>query len=218
MSVTNQKAKKINYLKAKKSNHLNELTIKIITFLALGYLVYIPFGSVTNRFELTDLAMIVIILLFNSDLPERLQELGVNKDGITFKLNKLEAQQENQRANVKANTEVIQRLTKVERASANNKQEKRLVVKTLLTDYELQHLKKLASDTAFPYQKRRVFQQELRHLRALGFIEVMPKQHISSISEQGDLRDYVKITEQGKEYLQLKEELESAERSDPADQ
>jgi DNA-binding PadR family transcriptional regulator len=87
----------------------------------------------------------------------------------------------------------------------------------LLSDYELQHLKKLASNTAFPYSKRRVFQQELRHLRALGFIEALPDKHISSMSEKGDLRDYVKITEQGKDYLQLKEELETADRSAPAD-
>ncbi|MGL5061747.1 MAG: hypothetical protein ACRC62_17400 [Microcoleus sp.] len=208
MSVTNQKDKNIN--------NFNDWILKIITLLFLVYLVSVPFGLVKKKFELTDLAIVTILLLFNSKLPERLQELGFNKDGITLKindkLNELAAQQENQRANLEANTKIIQRLAMVEQAIANSKQEKRFLVKSLLSDYELQHLKKLANGTEFFYENRRIFQQELRHLRALGFIENHRDKHISSMAKKGDLREYFKITEQGKEYLKLKEELESADK------
>lgn len=79
----------------------------------------------------------------------------------------------------------------------------------MLSEYELKHLHKLATAASFPYRKHRSFEQELRHLRALGFIENKPGKTISSMPEKGDLRDYLVITDYGREYLKKREQLET---------
>lgn len=61
------------------------------------------------------------------------------------------------------------------------------------------------------YVKQPSFNQELRRLRTLGFIENCPGRPIGSMANQGNLRDYVRLTERGKEYLKLIERLEQKE-------
>jgi DNA-binding PadR family transcriptional regulator len=91
-------------------------------------------------------------------------------------------------------------LAAIEQA-VNNSQGKEIYT-TIINDYELKHLQRLASHEPYlKYVKRESFKQELRRLRTLGFIESHPNKHISSIPPEGNLRDYVKITERGQEYL-----------------
>lgn len=181
----------------------NRWIVRFITFLCLLYLAAIPLGQVKNRFEPTDVVILIIILLFNSGLFERLGTLEYKDGGLKVELNELKKEQEAQRDNIEANTNVIQRLAALERTVAANGQAKEQIA-NLLDENELNHLKRLASNQPYlDYIKQNSFKQELRRLRALGFIETYPDKHISSMPNQGNLRDNVKLTQRGKEYLNL---------------
>lgn len=208
MNGTNQKLNN--------QNKLNFWFLKIFSFFSLLYLIAIPFGWAHQKFETADVVIFAIILLFNSELLERLVKLVISKDGITLDLDKIKAEQDNQQvkietntANIEAITNIVKRLTFLEQEMAESKNQNQLLVSSLLSHYELKHLRKLANDEPFPYTKQRPFVQELRHLRALGFIENLPNKTISSMPETGNLKDYLKITDQGSEYLKKREQAES---------
>lgn len=184
----------------------------IVTCFSLFYLIAIPFGWIRTRFELTEIIIFTIILLINSELLERLRKLGINKDGITFELDQIQAEQKNQRdnietnkANIEAVTNILQRLTFLESQIAENQKETQLINQTLLNEYELKHLRKLADNASFNYTRRPSFERELRHLRALGLIETLPEKSISHLPERGDLKEHLRITEHGKKYLEKRE-------------
>jgi len=186
----------------------DKLVLKIITLLTLTYLVLIPLGRVKNKFEATDVAIFIVILVFNSGLVERLGKLEFKDGSLSIGINELKKEQETQREKIAANTDIIQRLTALESLMTDNDQKKKQLYVSLIQKYELEQLKRLASDEPeLVYELSKTLKQELRRLRALGFIESLPNKHISSMKSQGDLRDYVKITERGKEYLQLVEEV-----------
>jgi predicted regulator of amino acid metabolism with ACT domain len=188
----------------------DKLVLKIITLLTLTYLVLIPFGRVKNKFEATDVAIFIVILLFNSGLVERLGKLEFKDGSLSIGINELKKEQETQREKIAANTDIIQRLTALESLMTDNDQKKKQFYVSLIHKYELEQLKRLASEQPeLVYELSGTLKQELRRLRALGFIESLPNKHISSMKSQGNLRDYIKITERGKEYLQLVEEVRS---------
>ncbi|WP_143755451.1 hypothetical protein [Gloeocapsopsis sp. IPPAS B-1203] len=192
----------------------------VVTCFSLFYLLAIPFGWIRTRFELTEIIIFTIILLINSELLERLRKLGINKDGITFELDQIQAEQKNQRdnietnkANIEAVTNILQRLTLLEAQLAENRKDSHLLSQNLLDDYELKHLRKLASDTPFNYKRQPSFERELRHLRALGFVENMPGKTISHMPERGDLKEHLRITEHGKQYLDKIESMATTDYS-----
>ncbi len=181
--------------------------IKPISSLILVYLIVIPFGHL-QKFDMTDILLISVVLLFNSEILERLINLAINKDGITINLQEFKQEQDKQRDNIKANknnieaiTEIIQRLTIVEQEIANSENTTHFVVSSLLSNYEWEHLLALSSEKPFNYKKQHSFEQELRHLRTLGFIKSKSGVQIGQLPESGDLKQFFTVTEQGKEYL-----------------
>ncbi|MBE9192712.1 hypothetical protein IQ230_20630 [Gloeocapsopsis crepidinum LEGE 06123] len=186
----------------------DSLLLVVITCLSLVYLVAIPFNWIRTRLKLEELILFTVILLVNSQLLERLRKLGINKDGISFELDQIQAEQKTQRdsieinrANIDAITNITQRLTLIESELADSKTETQFLNKSLLNDDELEHLYKLASNDSFSYEKEPRFIEQIRHLRALGFIKTIPGKTIFYMPKQGNLRDYFRITEQGKNYL-----------------
>jgi len=189
----------------------NRALLKIITLLAVLYLAAIPLGQIQNKFEPTDVVILIIVLIFNSGLFERLETLEYKDGGLKVELNQIKQEQEVQRDHIEANTNIIQRLAALERTLAANGQGKEQIA-SLLDENELKHLKRLASDQSYlNYVKQPSFNQELRRLRTLGFIENCPGRPIGSMANQGNLRDYVRLTDRGKEYLKLIEQLEQKE-------
>lgn len=85
----------------------------------------------------------------------------------------------------------------------------------LVTDDEYKHLTRLASDTPFPFKKdetTRFFEQELRRLRALGFIAGhLGKGVRSMLKTGGDVKDHFRITDQGRVYLTLRQKADGEE-------
>jgi len=105
-----------------------------------------------------------------------------------------------------------------EQETEQERQQSELETITLLlvhfvSEHELSHLKKLASDEPFIFQKtataEHFFQPELRHLVALGFIANHPGKGIGPLFlEQGDVKNHFYVTEAGKKYLELRESLQ----------
>lgn len=199
--------------KSNNQNLINFLVSKAISILSLLYLIAIPLGWTKSKFDTDDVIILFIILLFNSELLEKLVKLVISKDGITLDLNQIKETQDSQQLSIEANqsnieaiTNIIQRITVLEQQIAQNKDEKELIVNSLLSEYELKHLEQLSNNQPFPYTKQRAFEQELRQLRAFGFIENLPGKTISGMALTGNLRDYVKITQKGIELLSKKQE------------
>ncbi len=176
--------------------------LKIISFVAILYLLAVPLGRIKHKFEPTDVIIFIVVLLFNSGLLERISELEYG--GLKVKLDELTKEQETQKDNIAANLTIIQRLTALDQKMASQEQGKQVLYENLLDKNEPKHLQRLASDQQYlHYEAQKTFKQELRRLRALGFIENYPNEQISLIPNQGNLRDYVRITDRGKEYLNL---------------
>jgi hypothetical protein len=207
---TPQKASKESYL-----------IVKFVSVLSLIYLTIVPSGYIKKEFNLIDIIILVIVLLFNSELLERLINLVINKDGITINLKEFKQEQDKQkekievnRNNIEANknsieaiTNIIQRLTVLEQELANSTNTTNSVINSLLNPYEWQHLLTLASNEPFNYHKQHSFEQELRHLRTLGFIASKPGIQISHLPERGDLRNFFNITEQGEKYVVMRKKV-----------
>ncbi len=199
----------------KNQNQFNFILLKTISFLSLVYFAAIPLGLVKTKFDIPDIVVLFIILLFNSELLDKLVKLVVSKDGITLDLNQIIAEQGSQKAsiemntaNIEAITNILQRITLLEQQMAETQTEKETLINNLVSDFELKHLEKLASHQVFPFTRQRVFEQELRHLRAFGFIENLQGKKISKMPESGNLKDYLQITEQGRQYLQKRNQTE----------
>lgn len=194
--------------KANNQNLISFILIKVISFLSLLYFAAIPLGWVSMKFDIPDVIILLIVLLFNSELLEKLVKLVITKDGITLDLNQIIAEQGSQKANIESNaanieaiTNILQRIALLEQQTLQTQGENELIIGSLLSKYELKHLEQLASEQPFPFTKQRAFEQELRRLRTFGFIENLTGKRISTIPESGDLKDYLRITEQGREYL-----------------
>jgi isocitrate/isopropylmalate dehydrogenase len=91
-----------------------------------------------------------------------------------------------------------------------------MLIKGSITDYEYDKLKGLASDSQFPVRFHWDMYHELRRLDALRYIQPRQGYGIESIKERNgsgdefDLKQYIYITNEGREYLKLREELLSA--------
>jgi hypothetical protein len=63
---------------------------------------------------------------------------------------------------------------------------------------------------AFPYEMQGGFERELRHLWELGFIEKKSDFRIYGMPHVGDLRNFFRVTDQGRMYLAIRAQSESA--------
>ncbi|MGB3309705.1 MAG: hypothetical protein WA939_22770 [Nodosilinea sp.] len=82
----------------------------------------------------------------------------------------------------------------------------KLLLTSLVTEGELSHLQQLNDDKDSPLFKNAVgFREELKRLAALGFINV--KTDFEKLPEEGELEQYIELTEKGKKYLTLRENI-----------
>jgi hypothetical protein len=86
----------------------------------------------------------------------------------------------------------------------------RFLLQSFVTEYELTHLRKLASGEPFPFMKSAAFASELRRLASLGLIARRPGRGVTSLFEAGDdVRNHLTITERGSSYLKYSRQLDS---------
>jgi hypothetical protein len=85
------------------------------------------------------------------------------------------------------------------------------LVNALAGEHEALHLRKLAVGQPFPFvrdQTTSFFEAELRRLRSHGYIECLPAKSIETLLDQGgDVRDHVRITPLGRQYLELRDRV-----------
>jgi hypothetical protein len=87
----------------------------------------------------------------------------------------------------------------------------RFLLQNFVSDYELRHLKKLASGEPFLFKKSDAFEKELRRLLSLDLIARRPNKGIRSLFSAGDdVRNHLEITDRGKWYLTHLADLERA--------
>jgi hypothetical protein len=80
------------------------------------------------------------------------------------------------------------------------------VVAHLLPQFQLEHLEKLQAGQKFDYGMHPGFERELRHLWELGFIRKRRDFKIAEMPPIGNLHEFFEISEQGKTYLQLRQQ------------
>jgi hypothetical protein len=166
----------------------------LIPLIALVFIVVRIFWPGLQIDAITIGLLVVAFLPWLSTLIESAKLPG----GYEFTFRRIEAKQEQQQSEV-------ERL--------------RFVVSHLLTEGELNILKQLYISDPYvvgpePQFLNSPFQTELRHLQGLSFIEVVPDQHFSWFqnkvkTEKLDVKTYFKITEIGKKYLNLRDQVDS---------
>lgn len=191
-------------------NWFNWGILKLTSLLGLLYLGAITFHLIDRGVEQGDIILFAIILLFNSSLFEKLQELEIGKDGVSVKVlqEAVEAVKERvdtQKADLEAQGGAIQHLAKA--SDYTN----RKFVENIVSEHELRNLTRLyeaeKEDKDCPCKKKYTFEVELRRLRTLGMIENQPGKSIAKMPETADLRDYVKTTQRGRDYIELRKSL-----------
>src|SRR5688572_1363711 len=93
-----------------------------------------------------------------------------------------------------------------------------ILLSFMVNEDELQHLAKLAQPKEYNYAKSERLVRELRRLRDLGFIQNLPGKSIGDMPPDGDAKEHVRLTDQGRTYLQLRKLVEapSTEPGSPA--
>lgn len=175
----------------------------IISIIALGYLVFIPYKGLdkNRRLETPELGVLTIILLLNSSLLDRIEKFQMGSNGVEFNLVHSKIQ-----ANLEANQRESKALVLLGTLIEDVENQKKFF-DYLLDDGERTTLENLFNaekdQRQFPYKKIQAFQQRLRHLRVLGFIESLTNYQINELPDQGNLREYFQLTCSGKISLAL---------------
>ncbi|PSN14892.1 hypothetical protein C7293_09665 [filamentous cyanobacterium CCT1] len=82
----------------------------------------------------------------------------------------------------------------------------KLLLTSLVTDNELNYLKQLNTDQAsVPYDNTSNIKSEIERLSHLGFID--PKTALDQLPTEGELEQHVELTEKGRKYLTLRDNL-----------
>jgi hypothetical protein len=107
----------------------------------------------------------------------------------------------------------VQRLQGRQNATESRLRTLQIVVKGLVSEFEYAKLRGLAAPLPFMVQFHNSMVQELNRLDAIRYVRPAPGYGIESIRErdgrdkQFDLKQYVQITDDGLEYLRLRDEL-----------
>lgn len=166
-----------------------------------GYLVAVPLGLVAtgDRLSVQEIALAVALLagVAFAASPYAITDLSVGVGGVSARLAGYEARQRAVEADIRA---------------------LRLALTGVVTKYEWDHLRRLAGGepVMVRFRRDRKLQLELERLDAMGFLRPLDPRGLVAIEqdhgdgrEEFDLRSYVSVTEAGREYLAVREELEA---------
>ena len=105
----------------------------------------------------------------------------------------------------------FQRLKNEQEEQKNDIESLKFLISHFVTDDEYKHLRKLADNKDFPYirgPETSFFHRELHRLRSFGLIEGHHGKGIRTLMNQGgDLKDHFRITDVGRKYLDLRDEI-----------
>lgn len=182
--------------------------IKIFAyFFTFVYLISVVVGIIDKdkRLKPSDLGLIGIVLLINSDVLERLKKLQLNKDGVDIELErKLTA---NLNVNQKE-ADALAYLGQVLLVGDKYKEEREKFFDSLLNDGDKKLLEKFLN--AEKNNEKLLYEEStklsLSHLYLLGFIQNKRKDTvfpIDGLTEGENLKHYFRLTDVGKTCLEL---------------
>ena len=106
-------------------------------------------------------------------------------------------------------------LKKVQNEQKSEIDSLKFLVSNFVTEAEFQHLHKLAANQPFPFAfgpETSFFEKELRRLRSFGLIAGHPGKGVRSLMKTGgDVKNHFYITEVGRKYLGLRNDIENKE-------
>jgi len=169
-----------------------------VTVFGLTYLTLSIAGLLgANKLGTTEVIIFAALLFFNSVLIGRLDSLSISGKGIDFKVREVQKEQNRQRDEIKS----IQ-----------------FLLRYFVTQSELNRLQEL-SDGSSPYHfnsdyDKKGLHNELRRLRSLDLIRMVSGKTIGGDKDgindaRGDLFAYVRLTDRGREYLELRKAIET---------
>jgi Sec-independent protein translocase protein TatA len=223
-----------NLPESKTSDSSRNWYIKIVSGITFAYLIFSlisPFAfnlksdNQPRKIEFTDLAIIALILIFNSNLPSRLVELGISTDGgITTKFKELnELKQEVTDQKKQIDDLQAQQLEQLEKQQKNLESVQAFTYSLLLGKKDREKIEQLEKNSQaklrYDFNVPEIVGNQLRRLRDLNLIDTKSGYNISDIvkaSDNGknsiDLTEYLDVTELGRKFLITHEKLEISDR------
>ncbi|WP_413200459.1 hypothetical protein [Nostoc piscinale] len=204
--------------------------IEIVSLLALGYLIFslispifFKEGQQPRKIELPDILVIAIILFFNSDLLNRLEDFGISKEGgITAKFRELKQEVNKQKKEI--DELQAQQLEQLEKQQKNLEEMQAFMYNFLLGDKDYEKIAQLdqhlQANTNYNFYVSEKVADELRRLRDLKLIQTNSG-YISDLvkaSDYGrqpiDLTKYLCVTDLGKKFLTTRDTLHSSNQQE----
>jgi len=181
---------------------------KGVSLCCAGYFAMILFHGVPpeRRLTTTEISLLTVLLIFNSDIIERLKTLQINgKDGLAVEL------QPKLKANTEANKRESEALVFLGGKILKRTEDKKTFLGCLVTAEELEILKTLNQDktdnnvTLKYYKKEEKLTDMLRHLRILKLIEGRQDKErtVDSLQDGDNLTEIYQLTPSGKICLDL---------------
>ena len=179
---------------------LRAIPLVLVILLAISYLIAIPVGLISARQrlgtpEIVLAAVLLVTLAFAAQTEYAVTDLTLGSGGVSAHFRKIEAGLNELETEVRA---------------------LQVSLTGLVTKFELIHLQKLAADGPAMVRFGNIMQGELTHLDAMEFIgPIKPnprglnalRDDHGSDQVEFDLKAYLEITQQGREYLVLRAQL-----------
>jgi len=165
----------------------------LVAALTLAYLFFVLAGRITpaTRLGWEEFALVVFVVLLLGNFFDYLAELSFGKEGLHI-IRRIESKQQVQESDLAA---------------------VKIALSGLVTKYEYAHLVGLNQPGPYKVQFGNIFFDEIRRLDAIGFIHVAErngrgfnaiKDDHESNRDYFDLKDYMRISNEGQVYIQAR--------------
>ena len=177
---------------------LRWLPVWILAAGVLGYLVAVPAGLVeeNRRLGVPEIALVTVLLLgavLSAQVSYSITDISLGGSGVTARFERLQIRQDNLESDVRALV---------------------VAVTGIVTKYEAVHLEKLSREEPAVVRFGNIMLEELTHLDAVSFVRPKDVRGLNAMREDRgdglqdfDLKDYIEITQEGREYLSLRARL-----------
>ncbi|MBE8992170.1 hypothetical protein [Nostoc sp. LEGE 12450] len=200
--------------KEKPKPTMNWWFLKIASIAGLLYLLFIvlsptPTPQENRRIGNTEVIIFSLILLFNSGLLDSIDDISISGTGIALRRLKQEVWDDINKLQDEQIAELNRQQRRIDSLQEQQSATLQFLVRYLIDGNELRHLIKLNFQEEFNFEFDNDLARELKHLRAMGFINNFLGKGIEKVKEEGkgDLKNYFHITEEGKSYLALRKTL-----------
>ena len=177
---------------------LRWVSVGVLSVVIAAYLVAVPAGLIpkADRLSPQEIALGAVLLLgvtFLAQSQYSLTDLSLGASGVTAKFERLEGRQDALESEVRALS---------------------VAVGGLVTKYEFVHLEKLTKEGPAVVRYGDIMLAELTHLDAMTFLRPRDVRGLNALREdhgsgldEFDLKSYIEVTQEGREYLALRARL-----------